>query len=86
MPNFSNLPAAPSPEIFRILVAEDDDSLRDILQETLQNSQRVIQVHKDGQEAIQALQQSPFDIVITDLKMSGADGLQVLEEAIQRAS
>jgi DNA-binding response OmpR family regulator len=81
MPNFSNLPAAPSPEIFRILVAEDDDSLRDILQETLQNSQRVIQVHKDGQEAIQALQQSPFDIVITDLKMSGADGLQVLEEA-----
>jgi DNA-binding response OmpR family regulator len=81
MPNFSNLPAAPSPEIFRILVAEDDDSLRDILQETLQNSQRVIQVHKDGQEAIQALRQSPFDIVITDLKMSGADGLQVLEEA-----
>jgi DNA-binding response OmpR family regulator len=81
MANFPNLPATLSPEIFRILIAEDDDSLRDILQNTLQNSQRVIQVYKDGQEAIQALQQSPFDLVITDLKMSGADGLQVLEEA-----
>jgi DNA-binding response OmpR family regulator len=81
MPNFSNLPAALSPEILRILIADDDDSLRDILQNTLQNSQRVIQVYKDGQEAIQALQQSSFDLVITDLKMSGADGLQVLEEA-----
>jgi len=81
MPNFPNLPAAAPPEIFRILIAEDDDSLRDILQDTLQNPQRVIQVYKDGEEAIQALQHSPFDLVITDLKMSGADGLQVLEEA-----
>ncbi len=81
MPNYPNLPAALPSEIFRILIAEDDDILRDILQNTLQNSQRVIQVYKDGQEAIQALQQAPFDLVITDLKMSGADGLQVLEEA-----
>ena len=81
MPNSPNLPTALSPEIFRILIAEDDDSLRDILQNTLQNSQRVVQACKDGQEAIQALQQSPFDLVVTDLKMSGADGLQVLEEA-----
>jgi CheY-like chemotaxis protein len=81
MPTSSNPSAASSPEIFRILIAEDDDSLRDILQDTLRNPQRVIEVYKDGQEAIQALQQSPFDLVITDLKMSGADGLQVLQEA-----
>jgi CheY-like chemotaxis protein len=65
----------------QILIAEDDDSLREILRNVLQNSQRVIQLSKDGDEAIQALKKSTFDIVITDLMMSGADGLQVLEEA-----
>ena len=64
-----------------MLIAEDDDSLRDILREVLQKSNRVIEAYKDGQEAIDALQQSRFDIVITDLRMSGADGLQVLQEA-----
>jgi len=64
-----------------MLIAEDDDSLRDILREVLQKPGRVIEAHKDGQEAIGALQQSRFDIVITDLRMSGADGLQVLQEA-----
>ena len=64
-----------------MLIAEDDDSLRDILREVLQKPNRVIETHKDGQGAIGALQQSRFDIVITDLRMSGADGLQVLQEA-----
>jgi CheY-like chemotaxis protein len=65
----------------QILIAEDDDSLREILRNVLQNPQRVIQLSKNGEEAIQALKKSPFDVVITDLMMSGADGLQVLEEA-----
>lgn len=64
-----------------MLIAEDDDSLRDILQDVLQKPNRNIQIYKDGQEAIRALQRSPFDIVITDLRMSGADGLEVLQEA-----
>ena len=76
-----NLPIPLSSETFRVLIAEDDDSLRDILREVLQKPTRVIQAYKDGQEAIGALQQSPFDIVITDLRMSGADGLRVLQEA-----
>jgi CheY-like chemotaxis protein len=81
MPNSPNSPSPLSPETFRLLIAEDDDSLRDILQDVLQKPNRIIQAYKDGQETIQALRQSPFDIVITDLRMSGADGLQVLQEA-----
>jgi len=75
-----NTPPHPHDSI-QILIAEDDDSLREILRNVLQNPQRVIQLSKDGEEAIQALKKSPFDVVITDLMMSGADGLQVLEEA-----
>jgi CheY-like chemotaxis protein len=81
MPTSPNLPTNLSSETFRMLIAEDDDSLRDILREVLQKPKRVIEAYKDGQEAIGALQQSRFDIVITDLRMSGADGLQVLQEA-----
>ena len=81
MPTSPNLPTTLSSETFRMLIAEDDDSLRDILREVLQKSNRVIEAYKDGQEAIDALQHSHFDIVITDLRMSGADGLQVLQEA-----
>jgi CheY-like chemotaxis protein len=75
-----NTPPHPHDSI-QILIAEDDDSLREILRNVLQNPQRVIQLSKNGEEAIQTLKKSPFDVVITDLMMSGADGLQVLEEA-----
>ncbi len=68
-------------ETLHILIAEDDDSLKDILQQTLSTPYRVIDVCKNGDEALGLLKNSSFDIVITDLKMSGADGLQVLGEA-----
>ncbi len=68
-------------ESFHILIAEDDDSLREILAGTIKNPQRFIETCKDGTEALQTLRQSAFDIVITDLLMAGADGLEVLEEA-----
>ena len=70
-----------SPETYHILIAEDDDPLRDILADTFKNAQRVIHACKDGGEALQALGNASFDVVITDLLMAGADGLRVLEEA-----
>jgi len=66
-------------ETFHLLIAEDDDSLREILAETLKSPQRFIQTCKDGTEALQAMRKSAFDLVITDLLMAGADGLEVLK-------
>jgi YesN/AraC family two-component response regulator len=68
-------------DMIRILIAEDDDSLREILQEFLRTPQRIIQTYKNGEEALPALGKSMFDIVITDLVMPGVDGLQVLRAA-----
>lgn len=68
-------------ETFHVLIAEDDDSLREILANTLKNQNRFIETCKDGKEALEALRRSAFDLVITDLLMAGADGLEVLEEA-----
>jgi DNA-binding response OmpR family regulator len=68
-------------DIIRILIAEDDDSLREILQEFLTNPQRVIEIYKNGEEALPALEKSMYDILVTDLVMPGVDGLQILREA-----
>jgi CheY-like chemotaxis protein len=69
------------PENIQILIAEDDDSLREIIQDFLKNPQRIISSFKNGQEAIHAIRKSHFDLVITDLMMPGADGMEVLRQA-----
>jgi len=73
-------PALPFHEPIQILLAEDDEGLREILQEYLNKPGRVIRSLKDGLEAIDALKGAFFDLVITDLMMPGADGIQILRE------
>ena len=73
-------PAPPFHEPIQILLAEDDDGLREILQEYLNKPGRVIHSHKDGLKAIEALKGAFFDLVMTDLVMPGADGIQILRE------
>ena len=73
----------PSDKI-QILIAEDDDSFREMIQDFLRSPQRLISSFKNGHEAIQALQKEIFDLIITDLMMPGADGMEVLREAKER--
>ena len=68
-------------ETIRMLIAEDDDSLREIIQDFLQAPQRTIVSFKNGKEAILTLETSEIDLVISDLMMPGADGMEVLKEA-----
>ncbi len=68
-------------ETIRILIAEDDDSFREIIQDFLKDPQRTISSFKNGKEAIQAFDSSQFDMVISDLMMPGADGMEVLRVA-----
>jgi CheY-like chemotaxis protein len=72
------------PENIQISIAEDDDSLLEIIQDFLKNPQRMISGFKNGQEAIQALRKTQVDLVITDLIMPGADGMEVLRQAKER--
>ncbi len=67
--------------IKRILVAEDDKSVRDTMVDLLSEAGFEVHGATDGEEALQMMRDGSFNIVITDLKMPGADGLHVLEEA-----
>jgi DNA-binding response OmpR family regulator len=56
------------------LLVEEDDSLRDILREVLQASEKAVQAYGDSQEANQALKKLSFDVVITDLGLKKGPG------------
>ncbi len=62
-----------------ILIAEDEGKMRRILQIILSSRKYDIDLAQNGNEAWRKFQQSHYDLVITDLKMPGMDGMQLLE-------
>ncbi len=64
----------------RILVVDDDESLRWVTQAQLQQSGYEANAAADGKEALEKIRQVPPDLVITDLKMPGMSGLELLRK------
>lgn len=62
----------------RILVVDDQRSLLEILQRWLSRGGYEVHVASDGLEAVALAKEIAFDVVVTDLKMPGIDGLQLL--------
>lgn len=67
-------------DTIRLWIAEDDEEFREILGKTLVNSSREVNLFPDGQTVLKAMEKASFDILVTDLVMSGVDGLQLLRE------
>ena len=65
----------------RVLVVDDEKSMRELLAITLERQGYEVSVAEDGEVAIQAVRRDGFDVIITDLRMPNADGLQVLRAA-----
>lgn len=63
----------------RILVVDDDESLRRVTQVQLEQSGYEVAAAADGNEALAVLERFPADMVITDLKMPGMSGLDLLK-------
>jgi len=68
----------------RILLAEDDDSLRGFLARALERAGYEVRSCADGDEAIEALADGPYDLLLTDIVMPGVDGIEVAREAAAR--
>ena len=65
----------------RIWIAEDDEEFREVLGNFLARKDRVIQLFNNGQEVLEAMEKKEgLDLLITDLMMPGADGIQILKE------
>ena len=65
----------------RVLVVDDEASIRDLLSKTLALAEYDVDLAPDGRTALERLRVIPYDLLITDLKMPGVDGLTVIREA-----
>lgn len=62
----------------RVLIIDDEQYVRLMLEQSLRDEGCAVVVASDGKAGIESLQAHTFDCVITDLRMPGIDGLQVL--------
>jgi two-component system cell cycle response regulator CpdR len=68
----------------RILLAEDDDSLRGFLSRALERAGYDVTSCADGDEAMVALDEGDWDLLLTDIVMPGVDGIEVARHAAAR--
>src|SRR5438132_9892752 len=62
----------------KILVAEDDGPVAEFLRQKLGQEQFAVQIASTGGEAQRLAGEQPFDMVLLDLNLNGATGLDVL--------
>jgi two-component system response regulator PilR (NtrC family) len=65
----------------KILVVDDEQSLREVLSIMLKRTGYAVTSVADGEEAVELLGKEIFDLVITDLRMPKMDGMEVLRAA-----
>ena len=61
----------------KILIADDDPDIRDVLKLTLEEENYEITEARDGEEALKIIRAKPLDLVLLDYKMPHMDGRQV---------
>ncbi|MCA1817612.1 MAG: response regulator [Acidobacteria bacterium] len=76
---------APTAHGARLLVVDDEESLRITTAAILEAEGYDVATAASGGEAVALLEESEFDLVLTDLHMEGGDGLSVLAELRRRA-
>ncbi len=65
----------------KILVIEDDNKIRSILKEILEEKNHEVDDAADGLEGYKKLEQGVYDLCLCDIKMPKMDGMEVLEKA-----
>jgi two-component system cell cycle response regulator CpdR len=68
----------------RILLAEDDDSMRRFLKGVLDRAGHDVVAYGQGDEALVALEAEPFDLLLTDIVMPVMDGIELARRAAEK--
>ena len=70
---------------YRILVVDDEASMRDVLSIMLHREGYHVDAAGDGAQAVKHLQDNAYDLVISDVQMPRMDGLQLLQHVRERS-
>jgi len=73
--------APPSPERPRVLVVDDEASIRELLTRTLALTEYDVEAVADARSGLDRLRLGPYDLMIADLRMPVMDGLTLIREA-----
>lgn len=68
----------------RIMVADDEEIIREMLFSYLSEEGYQVEMASDGREALTKVQSQDFDVVITDIRMPGPNGMEILRAAKTR--
>jgi len=66
--------------ISRILVADDEESMRWVLSKALRKKGFTVDLARDGDEALRLIRSESYDLAILDIKMPGVSGLDLLDK------
>ena len=69
-----------------ILVCDDEEIMRDVLETILTGAGYKVDLAKTGEEAVEAYEQKTYDVVLMDVSMPGMGGLTALEQLIKMDS
>jgi DNA-binding NtrC family response regulator len=67
-----------------LLLIDDEAAFREVIAERLVEAGFLVTQAGSGEAALEQLQQFAFDILVTDLRLPGTDGREVLHEALAR--
>jgi two-component system cell cycle response regulator CpdR len=67
--------------MYRILLAEDDDSMRGFLERALDKAGFEVIAFDNGAEAFERLKEEPFTLLLTDIVMPQMDGIELARRA-----
>jgi len=65
----------------KVLLVDDESSVRRVLQFKLEKRGFSVETASDGLEALKALRENPFDLLLSDIRMPRMDGIELLHEA-----
>ena len=64
----------------QILIVEDDEEMRSLLKEFLEEEGFETEYARNGSDALREIAEKPFDLIVTDIEMPGLTGLDILPE------
>lgn len=64
----------------KILIVDDEDNIRILFKEELEDEGYITDTASNGYEAIEKVKKNSYDIVVLDIKMPGMDGIETLNE------
>lgn len=67
----------------KILIVDDEQSIRYVLREILEDEKYDVEDAANGQEALDKIHSEDFDVVLSDIKMPKMDGITLLEKVIE---